>query len=128
MKLVPVMFALLAVAPSCAGDELLDDASQTIDSNGVYQGHFTVSEPATVDYEIEDNYRNTPNNWSVAVVPASSVPAYLGGEDPVAYGVFEGRGSTGATMSLPAGDYALVLQCQNFSDPCRFDATVTADY
>lgn len=69
----------------------------------------------------------TPNEWNVAIVPASSVEAFLGGEDPLVYGGFEGTGATGTSVSAPAGDYALVVACQNRSDACRFNTFVTVD-
>jgi len=71
---------------------------EVIEFNRVYRGPFILSEPATVTYRIDDNYSPTPNEWKVAIVPASFVEAFLGGEDPLVYGSFDGRGATGTSV------------------------------
>ena len=106
---------------------ILNDVEQRIENNGVYQGTFTLSEPATVTYTIDDGFILTANNWTVAIVPSASVDAYLGGEATDVYGEFMGAGSTTATVELAADDYTLVLRCRNGSDSCRFHTLVTID-
>jgi len=124
-----VVYSLTSYQCACIFDPggLVDDVGEVIEFDGVYQGPFTLSEPATVTYRIDDNYSLTPNKWKVAIVPASSVEAFLGGEDPLVYGSFDGTGATGTSVSVPAGDYALVVACQNRSDSCRFNTFVTVD-
>lgn len=109
-------------------EELSSTQAQVIPANGTYQGLFTVPEGVTVELLIHDNYINTQNKWTIAIVQASAVTAFLADQSEPSYGLFAGRGSYSASVSLPADDYALVLICQNIRDSCRFDATVTAVY
>jgi len=124
-----VVYSLTSYQCACIFDPggLVDDVGEVIEFDGVYEGPFALSEPATVRYRIDDNYSVTPNEWKVAIVPASSVEAFLGGEDPLVYGSFDGTGATGTSVSAPPGDYALVVACQNRSDSCRFNTFVTVD-
>ena len=122
-----VVYGLTSYQCACIFDPggLVDDVDEVIEFDGAYQGPFTLSEPATVTYRIDDNYSLTPNEWKVAIVPASSVEEFLAGEDPLVYGAFDGTGPTSTSVSAPAGDYALVVVCQNRSDPCTFNTFVT---
>ena len=106
---------------------LVYDPGQEIANDGVYQAPFSLSEPATVRYWLDDNYMLTMNGWRVAIVMASDVDAFVGGAEPTAYGSFVGMGSTNAVVELPLGDYALVVACTNSFDPCRFDTAVIVD-
>lgn len=122
-----VVYSLTSYDCACIVDPggVVDDVYQVIDFDGVYQGLFRLSEPATVTYRIDDNAVLTANHWKVAIVPASSVEAFLGGPSPLVYGSFEGTGSTSTSVSAPAGAYARVVACQNLGDSCRFSALVT---
>lgn len=104
------------------GVYLLDDVEQSVGSDGVYQGGFTVTENASVSYSVQDNYSQTINAWTIAIVPSGSIDAYLAGEGPLVYG-----GGSAATVELPADDYALVLECRNAVSPCSFHTRVALD-
>jgi hypothetical protein len=110
---------------SCIVDPggLINDVALTVPRAGTYQAPFTVAAADDVFYSIFDHYRNTPNAWTVAMVPAGSLADYLAGAAPVVYGRFTG-GATRQSASLPAGDYVLVLQCQNEVQGCAFSTFV----
>ncbi|MFT5353045.1 MAG: hypothetical protein ACI9KE_000242 [Polyangiales bacterium] len=115
-----------------AGDLLNEVEQGASRGGGDYQGFFTVTEPTTVSYDIVDGYRDTPNRWTVAIVPSESIEAYLTRpgpmEGPLVYGQTSRPSSgTNATVDLPAGDYALVLQCFNQLQGCYFHTRVVAD-
>jgi hypothetical protein len=86
-------------------------------------GPFQLPAGATVTYTLADitGY----DTMNVGVVDAST----LNGLYPVSYGTQNGVSNTTATTpALPAGSYALVVQCLDVLTSCSFYLTVTATY
>ncbi|MFK8003100.1 MAG: hypothetical protein AB8H86_26255 [Polyangiales bacterium] len=110
------------VLPRVIEGELLNEVEQSIERTSVYQGRFTVAEPADVSYSVQDNYVSTPNSFDVAIVPSASIDAFLAGEEPLVYG----EGSSGS-VSLPADEYILAVVCRNAISSCRFHTLVVLD-
>jgi hypothetical protein len=86
-------------------------------------GPFSLPAGATVTYTLADitGY----DTMNVGVVDAST----LDGLYPVAYGAQNGVSNTSnTTPALPAGSYALVVQCLDVLTSCSFYLTLTATY
>jgi hypothetical protein len=143
VKLLAAALAFSATACGFSGDVVLDDSGQEADRGGCdlicetlgggaapapYLGDFTLLKAAEIEYSLKDNYINSENSWNVAIVLADSAEAFLAREDVDVFSRVERQGSFEEYVSLQPGDYALVVQCQNYSDKCRFDAKVIADY
>jgi hypothetical protein len=89
-------------------------------------GTFTVPAAAIATYTIIDTpYGVGPDTMDVGVATAASAQT----SSPVAYGIQQNVSSTsGSTQPLPAGDYALLVQCVNLVDNCVFEVSLTATY
>jgi len=111
-------------APARAAHVLVSNAPQAVPpGTQAGLGPFQLPAGATVTFTLADS--TGYDTMNVGVVDAAT----LNGLYPVAYGAQNGVSSTtGTTPALPAGSYALVVQCLDILTSCAFNLTLVATY
>ena len=90
-------------------------------------GPFTVSDGATISFNVQDRSTTTPDHWDIGIYTATEWGYYSTGSPATAYAAASGVSNDSDSTSVPAGDYYLGFHCDNLVETCMvsIDLTVT---